>query len=86
MMIRDIISIANKLDLKGLTKEADILDGLLAKTSQMAEVTEESSEEPSELIISGLTTAIEGLSSLEGSKEKEKDLELLYSLLEKYLT
>lgn len=87
-MIKDLISIANKLDSKGLTKEADILDQILVKTSQMAEEAAEEAEtstDSAEKIISGLTSAIEGLGEMENSKEIEKDLDFLSKILEKYL-
>lgn len=87
-MIKDLISIANKLDSKGLTKEADILDQILVKTSQMAEEAAEEAEtstDSAEKIISGLTSAIEGLSEMESSKEIEEDLDFLSKILEKYL-
>ena len=81
-MIKKIISIANTLDQNGLTKEADILDRLLIKTS---EAIIEDSEDPNDKIISGLTLTIEGLSELENSAQVKKDLDLLSTLLEKYL-
>lgn len=32
-MLRELIKLANHLDSKGLTKEADILDGIISKAS-----------------------------------------------------
>lgn len=85
-MIKDLISVANKLDNKGLTKEADILDRLLVKVSQMAE--EEISEEEtgSETdVLSAITTVIDNLKSREASPETESQIDLLSQLLEENL-
>lgn len=87
IMIKDLISIANKLDKSGLTKEADILDRLLAKTSQMAEEQEEEVlNNPVEKIISGVTSAIEGLNEIGATEDVDEDLSALNKILEKYLS
>ena len=85
-MIKDLISVANKLDTKGLTKEADILDRLLVKMSQMAEE-EASEEEPgSETdVLSAITTVIDNLKSREATPETESQIDLLSQLLEENL-
>jgi hypothetical protein len=85
-MIKDLISVANKLDTKGLTKEADILDRLLVKMSQMAEE-EISEEEPgSETdVLSAITTVIDNLKSREATPETESQIDLLSQLLEENL-
>lgn len=80
-MIKNIIKVANSLDQRGLTKEADILDQLLVKMAQMAEEESEDSSESDE-IISATTTLIDRLSQEAPSEERDKRLEILNSLLE----
>lgn len=85
-MIKNIISVANSLDRKGLTKEADILDNLLAKMAQMAEEAEEDLEleEDSESgdLVSAITTIIDQLSSQPQTEDTSQKIEMLSSLLE----
>ena len=85
-MIKNIISVANSLDRKGLTKEADILDNLLAKMAQMAEESKEDLEleEDSESgdLVSAITTIIDQLSSQPQTEDTSQKIEMLSSLLE----
>lgn len=85
-MIKNIISVANSLDRKGLTKEADILDNLLAKMAQMAEEAEQALEleEDSESgdLVSAITTIIDQLSSQPQTEDTSQKIEMLSSLLE----
>ena len=85
-MIKNIISVANSLDRKGLTKEADILDNLLAKMAQMAEEAEKDLEleEDSESgdLVSAITTIIDQLSSQPQTEDTSQKIEMLSSLLE----
>ena len=85
-MIKNIISVANSLDRKGLTKEADILDNLLAKMAQMAEEAKEDLEleEDSESgdLVSAITTIIDQLSSQPQTEDTSQKIEMLSSLLE----
>lgn len=37
-MIKELVSVANSLDKKGFTKEADLIDNILKKIAQTAEV------------------------------------------------
>lgn len=83
-MIKEIISVANTLDKKGLTKEADILDQLLVKMSQMAEENLEEVSESDDLI-SAITTVIDKLSSQPENEENLQKIEMLSSLLEENL-
>jgi hypothetical protein len=85
-MIKDLISVANKLDKKGLTKEADILDRLLVKVSQLVE--EDLSEEslpPETDLISAITTVIDDLKKKDPTPETESQIDLLSQLLEQNL-
>lgn len=87
-MIKNIILVANSLDKKGLTKEADILDKILVKIAQAAEELEEDNSESddsdseSEDIVSSTTAEIVRLSEEEPSEDRDRRLEELYRILE----
>jgi hypothetical protein len=85
-MIKNIILVANSLDKKGLTKEADILDKILVKIAQAAEELEEDNSESddseSEDIVSSTTAEIVRLSEEEPSEDRDRRLEELYEILE----
>jgi len=85
-MIKNIILVANSLDKKGLTKEADILDKILVKIAQAAEELEEDSSESddseSDDIVSSTTAEIVRLSEEEPSEDRDRRLEELYGILE----
>jgi hypothetical protein len=84
-MIKDIILIANSLDKKGLTKEADILDSLLIKMAQMAEEEELEDNSDSDQLVSAITTIIDKLSSQQPTDENSEKIKMLESLLEESL-
>lgn len=87
-MIKNIILVANSLDKKGLTKEADILDKILVKIAQAAEELEEDNSESddsdseSEDIVSSTTAEIVRLSEEEPSEDRDRRLEELSRILE----